>query len=57
MKIEKIKDIIVTTPKSESEVAAKESQDCINNGGGSYFRVFRRLPKNLEIDSRIFYDR
>jgi len=37
-------DIIVTTPKSQIANAAKEAQNCINAGGGYYFRRFDRLP-------------
>ena len=55
MKIKKLKNIIVTTPKGEQETAAQEAQDCIDAKGGHYFRVFKRRPKNIEAGSRIFY--
>jgi len=48
-------DIIVTTPKSQSENAAKEADEVKENGGGFYFRIFHRRPKNLESGDRIFY--
>ena len=49
-------DIVVTTPKSEIENAAREAQFCIENGSGFYFRnLGRRQPRGLEIGSKIFY--
>jgi hypothetical protein len=50
-----MKDIIVTTPKSESENSAQEAHRCIKNGGGFYFRRFNHMPKNLSVGSKIFY--
>ena len=37
-----MKNIIVTTPKTEIENAKKEAEECIKNNGGSYFRFFRK---------------
>lgn len=48
-------DIIVTTPKTEMENASREAKNCIRNGGGSYFRHFSKLPKNIGIGSKVFY--
>lgn len=50
-----MKAIIVTTPRTMMAVAAKEAQQCIDAGGGSYFRTFRHIPKELVIGVRIFY--
>ena len=50
-----MKNLIVTTPKSEMENSAKEAQACINSGGGCYFRKFIRKPKELESGSKIYY--
>lgn len=48
-------DIVVTTPKLESEKSAEEAQRCIQAGGGFYFRRFIRKPKRLGPGSKIFY--
>jgi len=40
-------DIIVTTPKSQMANAAQEAADCIENGGGEYFRRADRPPGTL----------
>jgi hypothetical protein len=50
-------NIIVTTPKTELKRAEQEAQDCINNGGGEYFRRLggRSFPKRLGIGDRIYY--
>ena len=48
-------DIIVTTPKSEMRNAALEAKECIDEGGGSYFRTLATFPKRLNENSRIFY--
>lgn len=48
-------DIIVTTPKTQRELAAKEAEDCKREGGGCYFRKLGKLPKHLEIGERCFY--
>lgn len=49
-------DIIVTTPKSQMEVAAQEAQDCITAGGGCYFRDFgHNRPRKLNKGDRVFY--
>lgn len=48
-------DIIVTTPKSQSKLAAEEAEELKMFGGGFYFRVFRKRPKNLNIGDRVFY--
>lgn len=50
-----MRDIIVTTPKTEMKNAVKEVEKCINEGGGYYFRRFFSLPKEVDIGSRIFY--
>ena len=49
-------DIIVTTPKSQMANAAQEAADCIENGGGEYFRRFpiNQAP-NINIGERVFY--
>lgn len=48
-------DIIVTTPKNKIRVAEEEARQCIEAGGGFYFRTFRSRPKRLAVGSRIFY--
>lgn len=48
-------DIIVTTPKNKMGLAAEEARQCIEGGGGFYFRTFRNRPTRLQIGSRIFY--
>ena len=50
-----MKNIIVTTPKSEIETASKEAKKCINDGSGYYFRTFKRKPKGIESGSKIYY--
>lgn len=50
-----MKDIIVTTPKSQMKNAATEAEKCKQEGKGWYFRVFKHRPEHLEIDSKIFY--
>ncbi len=50
-----MRDIVVTTPKNMMETAAQEARDCIEAGGGQYFRTFRDRPRDLEVGSRIFY--
>jgi hypothetical protein len=51
-----MKNIIVTTPKTEINNAAKEAEECINNGGGYYFRTLSRMPKDIEPHkSKIYY--
>lgn len=47
-------DIIVTTPRSESKIAAQEAEWCLKHGG-FYFRHVSRLPKNLEHGDKVFY--
>lgn len=49
-----MRNIIVTTPKSEMENAYNEAEYCKINGG-SYFRRFTSKPKGLEVGSKIFY--
>lgn len=49
------RDILVTTAKKDHKLAIEEAAKCIAEGGGSYFRTFRRRPNRLEIGSRIFY--
>lgn len=48
-------DILVTTPKKEMDIAEREAKDCIDSGGGSYFRKFVRKPKDLNIGDKVFY--
>lgn len=48
-------DIIVTTPKGQMGTAAEEARQCIEAGGGFYFRTFRSRPAGLTEGSRIFY--
>lgn len=48
-------DIIVTTPKSEMENSAKEAEDCIETGFGSYFRYFPQKPKLIKVPFSLFY--
>jgi len=48
-------DVIVTTPKQQMKKSAQEAENCLKNGGGSYFRRFPRLPKGLVSGSKIFY--
>ena len=48
-------DIIVTTPKNKMADAAEEARQCIEAGGGYYFRKFPLKPKGLQAGSRIFY--
>lgn len=50
-----MRDIVVTTPKRAMETAAQEARDCIEAGGGHYFRTFRNRPRDLEHGSRVFY--
>jgi len=49
-------NIIVTTPKSQMANAAKEAAECLDNGGGSYFRRFSlSRPPTVTIDDRVYY--
>jgi len=48
-------NIVVTTPKSESENSKQEAAKCINNDGGYYFRRLPTRPKNIDVGSKIFY--
>jgi len=41
-----MRDIVVTTPKNKVVVAAEEARQCIQAGGGFYFRTFRNRPKD-----------
>lgn len=50
-----VKDIIVTTPKNKIAIAEEEAHQCIEAGGGFYFRTFRNTPRHLGVSSRIFY--
>lgn len=47
-------DIIITTPKSEIANAAKEAADCLNLGGGFYFRSMTVKP-NIIPGDKVFY--
>jgi hypothetical protein len=48
-------DILVTTPKSSSKSSEQEAVNCINDGGGYYFRTFKVKPKHLKPGVRVFY--
>jgi hypothetical protein len=50
-------DIIVTTPRSQMQVAAREAADCIRHGGGQYFRRFHSTayPQRLGVGDRVYY--
>ena len=49
-------DIIVTTPKSQVERAAREVEQIKAQGGGFYFRnLGMRKPKRLATGDRCFY--
>jgi hypothetical protein len=50
-----MRDIVVTTPRSEMANAAREAQICIERGGGFYFRQIRNLPRGLVVGSKVFY--
>lgn len=50
-----MRDIVVTTPKSEMANAAKEAADCIATGGGDYFRSIRSKPTDFGPGQRVFY--
>jgi len=51
-----IRDIIVTTPKSEMETAAQEAEMIKQHGGGRYFRryPYGRCPK-VSPRSKVFF--
>jgi len=48
-------DILLTTPKSQVKRAKLEAQRAKKEGRGYYFRRFRKLPKKIQLGSRIFY--
>lgn len=48
-------DIVVTTPYHESENSASEARQCIEDGGGFYFRRVPFIPKGAGVGSRLFY--
>lgn len=49
-------DILVTTPKSKMKEAEREAEYIKKNGGGYYFRVFKKEPsKGLSVGDRAFY--
>lgn len=50
-------DIIVTTPKAQMQVAAREAADAIASGGGTYFRRYKlnRQPRYLCRGDRVWY--
>ncbi len=50
-----MRDIVVTTPKTQMETAAQEARECIEAGEGCYFRTFPNRPKDLQPGSRVFY--
>lgn len=51
-----MKNILVTTPKSEIENSALEAAECIKNGGGFYLRKLgKNKPQELDIGSKIYY--
>ena len=47
-------DIIVTTPRCEMKLAAREAAECLAAGGGEYFRRFNHRP-DVAPGDRIFY--
>lgn len=53
---ENMRNIIVTTPKTEIENAKKEAEHCLSNGGGYYFRKVHKIPKDIVIgESKVYY--
>ena len=46
-------DIIVTTPKNETDASKQEAEKIKKDGGGFYFRRFTRLPCNLNIGGEL----
>lgn len=49
-------DIIVTTPKDRRGEAAAEARDCLQAGGGTYFRRFSLwTPPPIEPGEKLFY--
>lgn len=50
-----MRDIIVTTPRSEMANAAQEAADCLSAGGGHYFRALHSKPSDFGPHGRIFY--
>lgn len=49
-------DIIVTTPKAVMALATEEAEQCIKNGGGTYFRKLGKIRQgSVKIGDRIFY--
>jgi hypothetical protein len=49
-------NIIVTTPQQKRLQAAQEAQNCIDQGGGQYFRKFPRgFPKRLNVGDRCYF--
>ena len=49
-------NIVVTTPKNQMALAAAEAQDCIDGGGGFYFRRFPEHSRpQLGPADRVFY--
>jgi len=51
-----IKNIIVTTPKSEMQNSADEAKECIEQYGGYYFRKLgKNRPVGVAEKSKIYY--
>ena len=50
-----MRNIIVTTPKSESEKAKLEADFAKKNENSYYFRSFKKLPKDIDVGSKVFY--
>lgn len=47
-------DIIVTTPKSQSEIAKKEAEYVNKNPNAYWFRTFKRKP-DISVGERVYY--
>lgn len=50
-----MKNIIVTTPKTEMKHAAEEAEYAKKNPGTQYYRFFPNCPKHCKPDSKVFY--
>ena len=54
--IQEKRNIVVTTPKSEIEISASEAKECLENGGGYYFRKLgKNKPHGLMSGSKVYY--
>lgn len=51
-----MRDIVVTTPKSQIATAAEEAAWCLKHGGWNhYFRFLNSMPKDFGPKSKLFY--